>query len=192
MNLATFLLAAPLFATPCLPSLAVDGAPLPQSCYNTPLLFTPGSTWQLGFEDLPATFADFDGNDLAVLVSFSNTLATFTYQGGFSVLHDTMLVNGVPIFDTFSSLQGTTFAGPVGVLSIAFRARGIGYDATYALPSANTVAYCVSGCVTPVPEPATWVLLAAALLIVAALKYAQGARIAKEEVLKWQSIARNP
>jgi len=166
------LLVAPAFATPCIPSLSLDGVTLAQSCYNTPLVATPGSTWEIGFEDLPIApinFSDSDANDLVSLVSFSNTLATFTYQGHLSVLHDTMIVDGLPVFDTFSSLPGATATAPITGLSIAFRARGIGYDATYALPSSNTVVVCIDGCrpTASVPEPSNVSLLFVGLLTIA-------------------------
>lgn len=151
---------------PCTIDLFTDGQGMDASCFGQPLNRTPGSTWQIGLEDLPAPFSDFDGNDLVALVTFTNTQALFTYQGDLSVLYDEFLVNGASVFNSWYTGLGDTFDAPINS-TIAFRAFYPGYwPVSYQIGSPNVYTACLSGCVVPVPEPGYTLMAGAALLVV--------------------------
>lgn len=159
--LAGAALAAPLT---CFPNLPLDGISIDTGCPQVGASFSniPGTTWEITFEDLPLVLfvSDRDYNDSAVLVKFTGAEATFTYLGANSTLEDSLLINGVPLFDSFTSIPGTAVTLNLSSLDISFKTLYFGtIPAVYPVGSEQVWVSCLDGkCPSAVPEPGTWSL----------------------------------
>lgn len=150
------LLASPMLAASlaCTPVLFPDEHPIDASCPQIGALMDPadGRMILATMEDLPRRIGSIDFNEMMTRMQFSVTSVLITFLGSNGVLRGELLVNGVPVFDSYITAIGTTFTASLQGLDIQWRANypGLG-SLTFAFGSEGVYRDC-ENC-SPVPEP---------------------------------------